>query len=45
MSAIALALALVCAGSGFAQQTAEELYQAGLYQEEVQGNLESATDL
>jgi Tol biopolymer transport system component len=28
-----------------AQETAEELYQAGLYQEEVQGNLERAIDL
>ncbi|UCC84476.1 MAG: PD40 domain-containing protein [Gemmatimonadota bacterium] len=40
-----LALTLVAAASGYAQQTAEELYQAGLYQEEVQGNLESAIDL
>jgi Tol biopolymer transport system component len=40
-----LALALVSAASGYAQQTAEELYQAGLYQEEVQGNLESAIDI
>ncbi len=39
-----LALALVVAASGYAQQTAEELYQAGLYQEEVQGNLESAIE-
>jgi len=28
-----------------AQETAEEIYQAGLYQEEVQGNLERAIDL
>ena len=28
-----------------AQETAEELYQAGLYQEEVQGNLQRAIDL
>ncbi len=40
-----LALALVAAASGYAQQTAEELYQAGLYQEEVQGNLESAIEI
>jgi tetratricopeptide (TPR) repeat protein len=40
-----LALALVSAASGYAQQTAEDLYQAGLYQEEVQGNLESAIDI
>jgi len=37
-----LALALVFAASTSAQQTAEELYQAGLYEEEVQGNLERA---
>jgi Tol biopolymer transport system component len=42
---VVLALALVVTASGLAQQTAEELYQAGLYQEEVQGNLESAIDL
>jgi Tol biopolymer transport system component len=40
-----LALALFAAASGYAQQTAEELYQAGLYQEEVQGNLESAIEI
>jgi Tol biopolymer transport system component len=40
-----LALALVVVSSGYAQQTAEELYQAGLYQEEVQGNLERAIDV
>jgi Tol biopolymer transport system component len=40
-----LALVLVATASGYAQQTAEELYQAGLYQEEVQGDLESAIDL
>ncbi len=42
---VALALALVCSAYGYAQQTAEELYQAGLYQEEVQGDLESAIDI
>jgi tetratricopeptide (TPR) repeat protein len=36
---------LVWTPSGFGQQTAEELYQAGLYQEEVQGNLESAIEI
>ena len=41
----ALAFALVASASGYAQQTAEELYQAGLYQEEVQGDLESAIDI
>lgn len=44
-----LATGLVLASSSvatvFAQQTAEELYQAGLYQEEVQGNLETAIDI
>ncbi|MGD2216845.1 MAG: tetratricopeptide repeat protein [Gemmatimonadales bacterium] len=40
-----LALALVVVSSGYAQQTAEELYQAGLYQEEVQGDLTSAIEL
>jgi Tol biopolymer transport system component len=40
-----LALALVAAASAYAQGIAEELYQAGLYQEEVQGNLESAIDI
>lgn len=40
-----LALALVAAASGYAQGTAEELYQAGLYQEEVQGDLERAIGL
>lgn len=39
--AIAL-LVLAWATLAYAQQTAEDLYQAGLYQEEVQGNLESA---
>jgi Tol biopolymer transport system component len=36
---------LVWTSSGFGQQTAEELYQAGLYQEEVQGDLESAIEI
>jgi Tol biopolymer transport system component len=42
---VALALTIVCAGPAFAQQTAEELYQAGLHQEEVQGNLERAVEI
>ncbi|UCC84479.1 MAG: PD40 domain-containing protein [Gemmatimonadota bacterium] len=44
---VAATFALVLAGAAgaHAQQTAEELYQAGLYQEEVQGNLESAIDV
>lgn len=41
----ALMLALVWIAPAYGQQTAEELYQAGLYQEEVQGNLESAIDV
>ncbi len=40
-----LVVSLVSAVSASAQQTAEELYQAGLYQEEVQGNLERAIDI
>ncbi|MGD2123777.1 MAG: tetratricopeptide repeat protein, partial [Gemmatimonadota bacterium] len=42
----ALALLLVVAPTRtLAQETAEEIYQAGLYQEEVQGNLDRAIDL
>jgi Tol biopolymer transport system component len=40
-----LAFALVSTASAYAQQTAEELYQAGLYQEEVRGDLERAIQL
>lgn len=40
--ATAIAVVLGTATAASAQQTAEELYQAGLYQEEVQGNLEVA---
>jgi len=43
--AIALAILLAFAAPTLAQETAEELYQAGLYQEEVQGSLERAIDL
>ena len=42
---VVLALTLVHTVTGYAQQTAEELYQAGLYQEEVQGDLERAIDM
>lgn len=42
---VALAFTLGWAGAAFAQQTAEELYQAGLYQEEVQGDLERAVEI
>jgi Tol biopolymer transport system component len=40
-----LAFSLLWPAAAYGQQTAEELYQAGLYQEEVQGNLESAIDV
>ncbi len=40
-----VALALLWASHAYAQQTAEQLYQAGLYQEEVQGDLEQAIDI
>jgi Tol biopolymer transport system component len=40
-----MVLALFWPAAGYAQQTAEELYQAGLYQEEVQGDLERAIQL
>jgi Tol biopolymer transport system component len=40
-----LAFALVAAASAHAQGTAEELYQAGLYQEEVQGDLARAISI
>ena len=43
--ALALLVAALAAGpAAHAQQTAEEIYQAALYQEEVQGNLEGAID-
>jgi tetratricopeptide (TPR) repeat protein len=38
----ALALILIWASPGYGQQTAEELFQAALHQEEVQGDLETA---
>ncbi|MCJ7629208.1 MAG: tetratricopeptide repeat protein, partial [Longimicrobiales bacterium] len=41
----ALILLLVFSAPILAQETAEELYQSGLYQEEVQGNLDRAIDL
>jgi Tol biopolymer transport system component len=46
--ALILALSVLpvfAASPVLAQETAEEIYQAGLYQEEVQGNLERAIDL
>ncbi len=42
---VALALTIVWAGTSVAQQTAEDLFQAGLYQEEVQGDLERAVEI
>jgi Tol biopolymer transport system component len=44
-AASTLILVFALAPPILAQDTAEELYQAGLYQEEVQGNLQSAIDL
>jgi len=35
---------LATVAAAYAQETAEEIYQAALYQEDVQGNLESAID-
>ncbi|UCC84477.1 MAG: tetratricopeptide repeat protein [Gemmatimonadota bacterium] len=45
ISVAALVFVIAAMSAAYAQETAEELYQAGLYQEEVQGNLESAIDL
>jgi len=42
---VALALMLAGTAAGYGQQSAEELYQSGLYQEEVQGNLQSAIEV
>ncbi|MCK5712104.1 MAG: hypothetical protein KAI25_05270 [Hyphomicrobiaceae bacterium] len=35
---------LATVAAAYAQETAEEIYQSALYQEDVQGNLESAID-
>lgn len=43
--AIILAIVFALAADGYGQETAEELFQAGLYQEQVQGNLRSAIGL
>jgi len=40
----ALALILICASQGYGQETAEDLFQAGLHQEEVQGDLVQAIE-
>jgi Tol biopolymer transport system component len=42
VATMVLALAVAWAAAGVAQQTAEQRFQAGLYQEEVQGNLQRA---
>jgi hypothetical protein len=45
IGATIVALGVLAVSAANAQQTADELYQAGLYQEEVQGNLESAIEI
>ena len=45
MRAVTLAVALLWPATARSQQTAEEVYQAGIYQEEVQGNLERAIQI
>jgi outer membrane protein assembly factor BamD (BamD/ComL family) len=45
LMATVLAFALVCAAHAYGQQTAQELYQAGLYQEDVRGDLDRAIEL
>ena len=42
---VLLAVTLMWPAATYSQQTAEELFQAGLYQEEVQGDLEQAIQL
>jgi len=42
---VVLVLALTWTATGHAQQTADALYQAALYQEEVQGDLEGAVEI
>ena len=42
---VVLVLALTWTATGQAQQTADALYQAALYQEEVQGDLEGAVEI
>ena len=39
---VVLVFSLICVSSGYAQQTAEQLYQSGLYKEEIKGELDSA---
>jgi Tol biopolymer transport system component len=45
ISVAALVLIIAAVSAAQAQQTAEELYQAGLYEEEVKGDLERAIQL
>ena len=45
VATVALGLALAWTAAGAAQQTAESLYQAALYQEEVRGELQQAVAL
>lgn len=45
IQALTLVFALLWPATAHSQRTAEELYQAGLYQEEVQGNLERAIQI
>jgi len=44
-AAAVLAFTFIWVSSGYAQQTAEQLYQAGLYEEEIKGELEAAIEL
>lgn len=39
------ALMIVLVSSGYIQQNAEQLYQSGIYKEEVEGELEGAIDI
>ena len=45
ISAVAFALMLVVASSGYAKQSAGVLFQSGLYKEEVNGDLEAAIQI
>src|SRR4030043_2238064 len=41
----ALALVVACVWAGAGQQSAEQLYKTGLYEEEVGGNLQKAIEI
>ena len=45
MSVCILAVGLICASSGFAQESAEQLYQSALYREEIEGDLDRAIEI